>query len=236
MRRLFIPPEQLAVGPRSRLTAAQSRYLTAVLRLRPGDALEVFDGQGGRYPARLETGETLHVSERLVQDTRALDLVLAQGLAKGEKMDFIVQKATELGVSRIVPLVSERSVVKLSAERGASRVERFRRIAQESARQCGRADVPVVDEPQELERALQDLDRLCLLLDPAEELRLSAAARGVQRVLVAIGPEGGFSPQELELAQRLGAVPVGLGPLVLRTETAGLAALAVLQHLRGALG
>ncbi len=235
MRRLFVPPSQLD-GPVVRLTPEQTRYLTLVLRLRAGDALEIFDGSGGRYPAQLESGEIVRVGPRLAEEARALDVVLAQALAKGEKMDLIVQKATELGVSRIAPLVAERSVVKLSAERGASRTERFRRIAQEAARQCGRADVPSIDEPQPLDALLAASDRLCLVLDPAQPLRLSAAARGVSRLLLAIGPEGGFSPAELELAQLAGALTVGLGPLVLRTETAGLAALAILQHLHGELG
>ncbi len=234
MRRLFVPPAQLET-PSVRLNPEQARYLTAVLRLRKGDALEIFDGCGGRYSAELESAEILRVGARLAEEVRALDVVLAQGLAKGEKMDLVVQKATELGVSRIVPLIAERSVVKLSAERGASRTERFRRIAQEAARQCGRADVPVIDEPQSLAGLLQT-DRLCLVLDPAQSLRLSAAARGISRLLLAIGPEGGFSAAELELSQHAGALTVGLGPLVLRTETAGLAALAVLQHLHGQLG
>ena len=233
MRRLFIPPQQLDVSVR--LTPEQARYLTAVLRLRAGEALEIFDGLGGRYPAQLESAEILRVGARLPTEVRALDVVLAQALAKGEKMDLIVQKATELGVSRIVPIVAERSVVKLSTERGASRTERFRRIAQEAARQCGRADVPLIDEPQPLAALLEE-GRLCLVLDPLEPLRLSVAARGVSRLLLAIGPEGGFSPGELELAQRAGALSVGLGPRVLRTETAGLAAIAVLQHLHGELG
>jgi 16S rRNA (uracil1498-N3)-methyltransferase len=240
MRRLFVPPAQLPPAQldasQVRLTPEQTRYLTLVLRLRAGDELELFDGEGGRYPAQLESGEILRVGARLEAEARALEVVLAQALAKGEKMDLIVQKATELGVARIVPLVAERSVVKLSAERGASRTERFRRIAQEAARQCGRADVPLIDEPQQLEPLLAATDCLCLVLDPAERLRLSAAARGVSRLLLAIGPEGGFSPAELALAQRSGALTVGLGPLVLRTETAGLAALSVLQHLHGALG
>lgn len=240
MRRLFVPPGQLSeTGPAAsatvRLTGEQARYLTAVLRLRPGDALEIFDGRGARYAAALEPGEILRVGARVLEEARALDVVLAQGLAKGEKMDLVVQKATELGVTRIAPFEAERSVVKLSAERGAARTERFRRIAQEAARQCGRADVPLIDEPRTL-AALLETDRLCLLLDPPAALRLSAAARGVPRLLLAVGPEGGFSPGELELAQRAGAAAVGLGPLVLRTETAGLAALAVLQHLHGALG
>jgi 16S rRNA (uracil1498-N3)-methyltransferase len=155
-------------------------------------------------------------------------------------MELVVQKATELGASRIVPLATERSIVKLEEGRGRERAERWRRIAQEAARQCGRADVPQVDEPKDwaglfgLLRA--EPERRGLLLDPAAPVRLSDAARGVSRVLIAIGPEGGFSLDEREAAARAGLLPATLGKLVLRTETAGLAALAILQHLHGELG
>jgi 16S rRNA (uracil1498-N3)-methyltransferase len=166
-------------------------------------------------------------------------VVLVQALAKGEKMDLVVQKATELGASRIVPLASERAVVKLQP--GAAKLDRWRRIAQEAARQCGRADVPRIDEPCGLAEVLRmlrdDPERRGLLLDVEEKsLRLSAAARGVSRLLLAVGPEGGFSPEEHDQARRGGMLPVALGPLVLRTETAGLAALAVLLHVHGDLG
>lgn len=239
MRRLLVPPEQLA--PLVQLTAEQQRYLGSVLRLQPGEPIELFDGRGARYSAVLETPAAIKLGARLPDEAaRALDLVLAQALAKGEKMELVVQKATELGASRIVPLATERSIVKLEEGRGRERAERWRRIAQEAARQCGRADVPQVDEPKDwaglfgLLRA--EPERRGLLLDPAAPVRLSDAARGLSRVLIAIGPEGGFSLDERESAARAGLMPATLGKLVLRTETAGLAALAILQHLHGELG
>jgi 16S rRNA (uracil1498-N3)-methyltransferase len=226
------------IEDRISLSAEQARYLRSVLRLESGAEIEIFDGRGARHAAVLE-GDVLRVSGALpAAPARALDVVLAQALAKGEKMDLIVQKATELGASRIVPLASERAVVK---QPGAAKLLRWRRIAEEAARQCGRADVPRIDEPCSFAELLVILQgdplRRGLLLDPEEkQVRLSAAARGVPQLLLAVGPEGGFSPEERDQARHSGMLPVALGPLVLRTETAGLAALAVLLHIHGDLG
>jgi len=235
MQRLFVARIKDSIS----LSAEQLHYLRSVLRLQNGAEIEIFDGRGARRAAVLE-GDALRVSEPLPEvPARALDVVLVQALAKGEKMDLVVQKATELGASRIVPLASERAVVKLQP--GAAKLDRWRRIAQEAARQCGRADVPRIDEPCRLAEVLgmlrDDPERRGLLLDAEEKsLRLSAAARGVSRLLLAVGPEGGFSPEERDQARRGGMLPVALGPLILRTETAGLAALAVLLHVHGDLG
>ena len=242
MHRLFVPPEQLS-QPLVKLTPEQARYLGAVLRLRPGEEIEVFDGKGARFRAWLEEdAAALRLAEPLLEGPlRAVDVVLVQALAKGEKMDVVVQKATELGATRVMPLASDRAVVRLDAGRGAGKAERWRRIAQEAARQCGRSDVPRVDEPcgwDGVFALLRDEPaRRGLLLDPEQrELRLGQAARGARRVLIAVGPEGGFSPEERERAVRGGMLSVGLGPLVLRTETAGLAALSVVLHVHGELG
>jgi 16S rRNA (uracil1498-N3)-methyltransferase len=218
-----------------------------VLRLKPGEEIEVFDGKGARFRAWLEDAPeldaaALRIAEPLAVTSppRAVDVVLVQALAKGEKMELVVQKATELGASRIVPLASERAVVRLGGERGGSRAARWRRVAEEAARQSGRADVPRVDEPSGWDAVfglLRDEPlRRGLLLDPEESLRLGQAARGARRVLLAVGPEGGFSPEERARAREGGLLPAGLGPLVLRTETAGLAALAVVLHVSGELG
>ena len=247
MHRLFVPPEQLQAPDRVRLTREQARHLGTVLRLAKGEELEVFDGQGARFRAWLEDAPeldaaVLRLSEPLPEGPRrAVDVVLVQALAKGEKMELVVQKATELGAARIVPLSSERAIVRLDTERGGSKAERWRRVAQEAARQCGRADVPLIDEPMDWDGVLAILrdepGRRGLLLDPQEpSLRLGAAARGAGRVLIAVGPEGGFSPQERARAEGGGMIAVSLGPLVLRTETAGLAALSVVLHVHGELG
>jgi 16S rRNA (uracil1498-N3)-methyltransferase len=238
MHRLYVPPGQLAGALRVKLTADQSRHLLTVLRLAPGAEIEVFDGAGRRFRAVL-AGQELEIGARLAADGRKTDVVLVQALAKGEKMDLIVQKATELGATRIVPLTADRAVVRLDGDRGRSRAERWRRIAQEASRQCGRADVPRIDEPMAWDGVFalaRGEDRRALLLDPEErELRLGAAARGVSQLLLAVGPEGGFSAEEKAAAAQATFVPVGLGPLVLRSETAGLAALAVVLHVNGEL-
>lgn len=238
--RLFVAPARLGASEVA-LTPEQGRYLHTVLRLEEGAEIEVFDGQGGRYRAHLAAPGRLRIEERMAQPALPLDVVLAQALARGEKFDLVVQKATELGAARILPLAAERAVVRLDPARGQSRAERWRRIAQEAARQCGRADVPRIDEPCGWEGVFSllrdDADRRGLLLDPQErELRLGAAARGAPRLLVVVGPEGGFSPEERDRAREAGILPVALGPWVLRTETAGLAALAVVLHVHGALG
>ena len=239
MHRLFVPPERIA--ELVRLDSAQSRHLEQVLRLGPGAELEVFDGRGARWPARLESGGVLRLGVRVEADRGTTDVWLAQALAKGEKLDLVVQKATELGATRILPLAADRSVVRLDEERAARRVARLQRIAQEAARQSGRSDVPAVDaactlaDLAELLRA--DPARRGLLLDPEErEVRLAQAARGASRLLLAVGPEGGFTPAERAQAAAAGFACVGLGPRVLRTETAGIAALSIVQHLAGDLG
>jgi 16S rRNA (uracil1498-N3)-methyltransferase len=239
MHRLYVPPGQLAGAPRVKLTADQSRHLLTVLRLAPGAEIEVFDGAGGRFRAVL-AGQDLEIGARLATDGRKMDVVLVQALAKGEKMDLVIQKATELGVSRIIPLSADRAVVRLDSDRGRSRAARWRRIAQEASRQCGRADVPRVDEAAEWNDVFslaREGDCRALLLDPGErKLRLGEAARGVSRLILAVGPEGGFSPEEKARAAEATFVAAGLGPLVLRSETAGLAALAVVLHVNGELG
>ena len=221
------------------LTPSQARYLEAVLRLRPGAGIEVFDGEGRRFDAVLESAG-LRIGAELPRAAQfALDVWLAQAIVKGDKLDLVVQKATELGASRIVLLETARSVVKLEDKRAASRIERLRRVAEEAARQCGRSDVPPIDGPVSFDElpSRMEPDRLGLLLDAEErELRLSQAARGASRLCVAVGPEGGFAEAERERAASVGMLRVSLGKLVLRTETAGLAALAVVRHLAGDLG
>jgi 16S rRNA (uracil1498-N3)-methyltransferase len=238
-RRLHVPAAQLGLGNPVELTAPQARYLETVLRLRAGDVIEVFDGEGRRFHGVLESAG-LRVGAELPREAPfALDFWLAQALVKGDKLDLVVQKATELGASRIVLLDSNRSVVKLEERRAVPRIERLQRIAEEAARQCGRSDVPRIDGPLSLDDLCELLgpDRLGLLLDPGEPgLRLSHAARGVSRVCVVVGPEGGFAPEEREHAASMGFVPVSLGNLVLRTETAGVVALAIVKHLAGDLG
>lgn len=237
-----MPREQLASaqGGLLALTPEQDRYLSRVLRLREGEPVEVFDGLGELLCGLLvegAEGRLLRLTAARAAAAAEGEVVLAQALCKGEKLELVVQKATELGVDRIVPFAAERSVVKLSSERGAARAGRLRRVAQEAARQCGRASVPGIDEPIPFDALLALPEaRGGLLLDtdpgapPLGQLPLPA------RVLLAVGPEGGFSAAERARARAAGLVPASLGRRVLRTETCGLVAVALVQHLRGELG
>ncbi len=234
-RRLFLPPDRIA-GGRASLTPEAAHYLRDVLRLAAGAAVELFDGAGGSYAAEVEEGFAgLRVGPRReVRPPLALWLVVA--LAKGEKMDWIVQKATELGATRICPFGAERSVVRLDRERGGARAARWSRIAAEAARQSGRADVPAVDEPAPLAAALATV--------PAGFARFAfhpggeplGGAPGIPGVAAVVGPEGGLSPGEIVACEAAGARRVSLGPRILRAETAAVVATALLQARFGDLG
>ena len=249
LRRIHISRAQLGLAHDSRvaLSPEQSRYLVSVLRMSAGDPLEVFDGEGERFSARLaldEHGNTgLQLGEKIetAKGARTLEVTLAQALAKADKLELVIQKATELGCTRIIPFAAERCVVKLDEDRGQAKLLRWRKIAEEAARQCGRADVPQLDAPVRWDDLFARLERepalRAIALDPlATSLRLGEASRGAEKILLAVGPEGGFSPEELLRAEQHGFVRASLGQLILRTETAGLAALAVVQHLAGQLG
>lgn len=234
-RRLFLPPERIA-GGRAMLTPEAAHYLRDVLRLGPGARLELFDGAGSAWAAEVEAGfESLRVeARREARPTLALWLVVA--LAKGEKMDWVVQKATELGATALCPFSAERSVVRLDRERGGARAVRWRRIAAEAARQSGRADVPAVAEPASLADALASVPAgfARFVFHPGgEPLGDGPAVPGVAAV---VGPEGGLTAAEVEACEAAGARRVSLGPRVLRAETAALVAAALLQARFGDLG
>lgn len=226
-----------------RVEGARLHYLARVLRLVAGDALEVFDGGGRTFDARVtslnDDVATLTLgAPREAPAPRAVTLV--QGLPKGDKLELVLQKGTELGASGFVPAACERSVVKLDGKEEKKR-ERWQRIVEEAARQCGRADVPQVALPGPLVDAVRALgpDVAVLVLDEEEKalpLSTAVAPLGTRPLALVIGPEGGLSRTEVAALASLGAIPVTLGRLILRTETAGLAALAVLRHLDGLLG
>lgn len=229
LRRVFLPPERISAG-RAVLTPEAVHYLRDVLRLEAGAELELFDGQGGAYPARLEEDLAwLRLGPR--REARpALSLWLLAALSKGEKMDLVMQKATELGATRILSFEAERSVVRLDPGRGPARLARWRRIAEEAARQCGRADVPEVSLSPSLPAALAQVPegfvRLAFHPGGGPLSRERGADVGVAAV---VGPEGGFSPEEVLACEAAGVRTVSLGPRILRAETAALVAVALLQ-------
>jgi 16S rRNA (uracil1498-N3)-methyltransferase len=232
--------QPLAAGAGIELTAAAAGHVTRVLRLKPGDPLVVFNGDGGEYSACIEDagkGRTvIRVGSFTARETESpLSITLAQAVSRGERMDYTIQKAVELGVRAIIPLVTERTVVQLKGERQEKRRSHWQQVAASACEQCGRNRVPHVDSPVHLSAWLEQFDGQLtgLLLDPDADAGLGRLQAAGSSFALLSGPEGGFSGQEVAAARRAGFVGVRLGPRVLRTETAAVAALASLQVLWG---
>jgi len=235
--RFFFPGTVPAAGE-IQLPEALAHHAVRVLRLRDGDPLVLFDGGGGECPATLVLRGKQCFAElggRLaVERESPLGLVLVQALAGGDKMDWIVQKAVELGVSAVVPVQAERSVLRLSGERAAKRVEHWRQVAVSACEQSGRNHVPVVEPVVGLREYLARAhDGPRLVLDPVAGQRLASLPRPAAVAHLLVGPEGGWAADELAACRSAACIAVGLGPRVLRCETAGLAAIAALQALWG---
>ena len=235
---------RLARGMRLALPDAAAVHLLRVLRLGIGDNCVLFNGDGSDYVATI-VSVAKKIAEVEVTDVCSIDnesplrITLAQALARGEKMDWIIQKATELGVAAIQPIVSERTEVKLDGERADKRCAHWRAVAIAACEQCGRARLPQIAEPLALHHYAAKLEReaLKLMLDPEAERMLSTLSLAdAPHIELAIGPEGGFSQRDLAQLKAAGFLGLRLGPRVLRTETAGLAALAALQAMAGDLG
>jgi 16S rRNA (uracil1498-N3)-methyltransferase len=237
VRRVHLPPDRIA-GDRAALTDGARHYLRDVLRLAPGAAVEVFDGAGNAWDATvLEGFDALGLGPRRAAPSGGPEIWLLLALAKGEKVDLVVQKATELGVARVLPFAAERAVVRLEPEKGAERARRWRKIAEEAARQCGRADVPEVLAPAPLEAGLAAIPPgfSTLVFHPGG-MPLAEAPPSPAGHAAVIGPEGGLTDAELAACERAGAQRASLGPRVLRAETAAIAAVALLQARFGDLG
>jgi 16S rRNA (uracil1498-N3)-methyltransferase len=248
-------PQALASSAVVELPEEVVRHLH-VLRLQAGDAVTLFDGTGGEYPATLGDIGKRHASARLgTHDAREAEtpyaVTLVQGIAGGDKMDWLIEKAIELGIRRVVPLVTVRSVVRLSGERAQRRAEHWRALARAACEQCGRNRVPQIDAPAPFERWIDQIGtpRKAAAADATEDvqgeqtprplrLMLSPRAQGSLELLpqaapadpveLLIGPEGGLSADEETAALAAGYLPISLGSRILRTETAGLAMLAAL--------
>ncbi len=224
-----------------KLPAQAGEHVARVLRLGPGDALTLFNGDGSDYPATIVSVGKRETEVRVkasvpVGNESPLVLTLAQAVARGEKMDLIVQKATELGVARIVPLLTERSEVKLDPTRAEKRLLHWRSVAASACEQSGRARLPRIEPIQPLAgwlASLADCTALRLALLPDGRARLRTLAFGAAGGLLVVGPEGGLGERDVAALDAAGFEGLQLGPRVLRTETAGLAALAALQALHG---
>ncbi|HEX5125692.1 MAG TPA: 16S rRNA (uracil(1498)-N(3))-methyltransferase [Rhodocyclaceae bacterium] len=229
----------LADGKEISLPSDAAHHADRVLRLRPGDAVVVFDGRGGEFLGKITaTGRQVRVSLHERIDTNRepqFDVVLVQALAVADKMDWVVQKASEAGARAVQPVMAERSVLRLEGERAAKRVAHWRQVAVAAAEQCGRNRVMEVGEISGSLNAwlAQPFEGLRWLLDPDEGMPLTKQTRPAGAVAVLIGPEGGWSPAEIATARAAGCAPITMGPRVLRTETVGVAVTAAMMALWG---
>jgi 16S rRNA (uracil1498-N3)-methyltransferase len=241
LTRVFVDGD-LATGQRLTVEGSAGNHIVRVLRSRIGDELTLFNGRGGEYGASIDEirRDTVQVSVREHRDQEresAFELTLAQGISRGERMDWVVQKATELGVTRIVPLFTERSVVHLDEKQAARKVQHWRSIAVSACEQCGRNVVPEIAAPTPLYGLLEKPvgKGSSLLLSPTGEQRIADIAGSPEGATVLIGPEGGLARVEQDAALRSGFTAVRMGPRVLRTETAAVCALTLLQQRFGDL-
>jgi 16S rRNA (uracil1498-N3)-methyltransferase len=240
--RLFVSG-QLINGAELLIEGDRARYLGRVLRLRVGDEIRVFNGEGPEWSATIggmtKNTATLQIGESFEAGTESpLKIHLVQGISRGERMDFVVQKATELGVKRITPVLTEYGVVKLDQARAEKRRDHWESVAASACEQSGRTRLPLIDTPMRLKDwfgnkpAAVDAE---LVLMPGAATSLTAIDTPTTKVCLLIGPEGGFSDMEYEDAAIAGFSAVSMGPRVLRTETAAVAALSVLQSRWGDL-
>lgn len=242
--RIYVDEGGLAPGPVS-IGGQAARHVLKVLRMKPGQQLVLFDGAGGEHPAtlmacgrdsiELQVGQPAEVNRESSLQTR-----LAIAIPRGERMDFVIQKATELGVSQITPVSTERSVVRLSASRAERRRLHWQSVSASACEQCGRNSLPDIDSPRPFEALLGTLgeragNELRLMPEPGADRSLPASRSDVTSVTLLIGPEGGFTERELDAAQGAGFQLIGLGPRILRTETAAIALLTAAQWTWGDL-
>ena len=238
--RFFVPPEQVH-HQKFTLLGSEARHAVLVLRKKVGDVIDLFDGKDLSYQGRIESVSPERVEGVIVAKQPAaraskIELILCQALIKGPKWDWLVEKACEIGVSKLVPLITKRTVVKPAKPEAR---DRWKRIALAASKQCGRSDVMDITGVSSFAQVLQAADPSTLLLIPWEKENKKSIRQACQefngaRALVFIGPEGGWEAEEIELARRHGAVPVRLGPTLLRSETAGLVAATLVLNEFGA--
>jgi 16S rRNA (uracil1498-N3)-methyltransferase len=241
MSRFYIPPhawnlDKLILDP------GESHHAIDVLRLKKGDRTTVFNGLGAEATVEIVEAKTERVSLRLLQQARtaplACAITLGQAVPKGKNMDLIVEKAVEIGASAVAPLLSERTVVKADAEEVIRKRDKWQRVAVEAAKQCGQNWLPQVGKPQTPKEYFASGEKFDLMLIaslqpgalPVKTVLAEHGSIRPKRMLVLVGPEGDFTPAEINLAKSHGCRPITLGPIVLRTETAAIYCLSVLAH------
>ena len=247
---IFIPmrntriyhPDELATGQEVELEAQASTHLTRVLRAKEQMPVTLFDGSGSEYAAHIikiqrnRTWVRIKSVETISRES-PLDISLAQGISRGERMDYTIQKAVELGVSRIIPLFTERSIARLKPDRLHKRQKHWHGVAVSACEQCGRNVVPDINEPDNLDQWVSASEKtsLRLIMDPEATVSINDTAYQGEKIILIIGPEGGLSDREIDLCRKQGFTGVRMGPRVLRTETAALTALSLIQGLWGDL-
>lgn len=236
-------PGALTEGAELRLKGTEATHLGKVLRVRGGDEIILFNGDGLDHMARIiSTGRhdmTIEIGECRESDTESpIDVTLLQGICKNQHMDMLIQKSTELGVRTIRPVICERGVVRINDERIDRKVRHWRRVAISACEQCGQTLIPEFGQPEILADAIERLDATAarIILDPAGSEILQAAIGTAHCIVLLVGPEGGLTKTETSAALKAGFRTVRLGPRVLRTETAPVAALSIIQYLIGDLG
>jgi 16S rRNA (uracil1498-N3)-methyltransferase len=245
MSRFYVPAPRIEKGM-IRVEGNEVRHIRRVLRLKTKDEIIIFDGLGKEYEGMIveETPSSVVIKIQNVFSSKkdsSLEVTLAQSLLKGEKMDYLIQKATELGVKEIIPFFSSRSVPLLEKLGKLKRHHRWERIAIEASKQCGRGVIPKIKPLQDYSEILQiaSPDSFRLILWEREGIKLKEIlerSKEKTKIFSIIGPEGGFSQEEVEEAKRGGFIPVTLGKRILRAETASLCLLSILQYERGDIG
>lgn len=245
MPRVYYPVSEIEDNSIS-IVGEKARYLISVIRCKKGDELTIFDGKGTCFRTRIEKAGRKEVVARVIEtfssDTESpLHIILIQGLIKGEKMDFVVQRTTELGVKEIIPAITERCQV-----RGTKKLDRWRKIAEEASRQSGRSAIPVIYEPVDLRSIFtayisqEKLNGFIFYKEGGKSLSQAMQQNRIHNesspVQIFIGPEGGFAREEIALAREKGLSVVSFGKRILRAETAAIAAVTLVQFLLGDLG
>ncbi len=236
-------PQTLTAGASVVLTSGATTHVGKSLRLIENDAVRLFNGDGFDYQGRIaQAGRNkivVAVDERVDPATESpLPIILLQGICRGPRMDILIQKSTELGVHRIIPISCQRSVARVGAERAAKKVAHWRQVAISACEQCGRARIPEIEAPCKPVIAFEQhlpSNAIRLLLDPAGQQSIPATLRPDRPVALFVGPEGGLTDDEIAAAATVGFTSIRLGPRVLRTETAPITALSIIQYLIGDL-
>lgn len=237
----FYCPSKLSVGAIVSLPETAAVHAARVLRMQVGDKATLFNGDGADYQCQLTTVQKNSVTAQVVSCTvvtneSPLDILLLQGISSGDRMDYTIQKAVELGVREIQPIATERSVVKLNQERAEKRIAHWQQIVISACEQCSRAYVPVVHAPLSLSQWLAQNpqhEASRILLNPVGAKKLAQLSKPSSQIQLLIGAEGGLSPHEIDTASAHGFQSIILGPRILRTETAALTAIASMHSLWG---